>query len=512
MRKKLLSLLTVLCLVLGMLPATAMAVELTDEQKDALLEQGYTEEEIAELEAEDKVLVISEDTEIDEDYDGLILIVASCNVTIKGASIGVGVVILPGAADTTVTLTEAATVNAVVVLEENAEVVTEADTTVTYLTVAAPNAVVTIAGSVERYTLTEDAAGTESTISGSVETMTTDAPDTTTTVAEEGTVGDVNVGETATGTTINNNGTINTVNDEGGNATVNGNAPTSSEEEEEDEEEEEEEEEATEEEEEEINFDQYPIPQKTIAEKAGESIVAAPLDDHGISGMDPYTNRNGTVTATADTAANGLADKYTAETSAITTDSEGNYVMDVVVTGRNVIAHGNSTGQGGCFVGFAIPVYDGYKYTFERAAVTTSNGTTTVAVDSVEVSPNGYWYDDLGQLYASFYFAGNMSGGDFTDGEGELGTKNYQYTITITENADAEEGKVETSTGAEDGESLTLIVNVTYDVTAARTGDDDHVVWTDDDYKEYKGTGEEGDDVPADDQQPAAEVITEVEE
>ena len=502
MKKKFLSVLLSLAMLLTLLPVSALAVDLTDEQKGALLEQGYTEEEIAELEAEDKVLVISEDTEIDEDYDGLILIVAGCTVTIKGASIGVGVVILPGAVDTTVVLTEEAVVNAVVVLEENAEVVTEADTTVTYLTVAAPSAVVTIAGSVERYTLTEDAAGTESTISGSVETMTTDAPDTTTNVEEGGSVDSVNVGETATGTTINNNGTINDVNDEGGNATVNGNAPTNSAEEEDEEEEDEEE---AEEEEEEVDFDVYlPVQEKTIAETVGENIALAPLDDHGISGMDPYTNRNGT---TSNTASNGLANSYEVDKGTVTTDAEGNYVIDVVVTGRDVIAHGNSSNQGGCFVGFAIPVYDGYEYKFERATVTTANGTTNVSLATV--TPNGYWEDDLGQLYASFYFAGNMSGGDFT--EGELGTKEYQYQITITENADAEDGVVdpETST-AEDGESVTLIVNVTYDVTAARTGDDNHVVWTDDDYKAYKGTGEEGDDVPADDQQPAAEVITEV--
>lgn len=493
MRKKLLSLLTVLCLVLGMLPATAMAVELTDEQKGALLEQGYTEEEIAELEAEDKVLVISEDTEIDEDYDGLILIVASCNVTIKGASIGVGVVILPGAADTTVTLTEAATVNAVVVLEENAEVVTEADTTVTYLTVAAPNAVVTIAGSVERYTLTVDAAGTESTISGSVETMTTDAPDTTTNVAEEGSVGEVNVGETATGTTINNDGTINTVNDEGGNATVNGNAPTSSEEEEEEEEEEVEEEE--EEDEEEVDFDVYlPIQEETIADKVALGIIAAPLEDHGMN-LEAAGHRHNSFTTTGNGAdiANGLAASYDVTVAA----AEAANTYDVIVTVTDVVAHGNANGSGGCWFGIAIPKVDGYTYAY--AATTAQDGVTmpstaVVAVPGAPTTPmfEGWEYDSL--TFDTFYFG--FPGGDVTT----TGDYTYQYTVTLTPTD--EEGNPIAEPAEEDVIEITL--NVKINATAAKDSEG-NLVWQDNyDTTFNKGTGP--DDVPEEEEQQPTSV------
>ena len=74
MRKKLLSLLTFLCLVLGMLPATALAAEYADLAK----ELGYSEEEVA--------MYIDEDTELSEDVEGLIVVVAPVKVTVKGGA------------------------------------------------------------------------------------------------------------------------------------------------------------------------------------------------------------------------------------------------------------------------------------------------------------------------------------------------------------------------------------------------------------------------------------------
>ena len=76
MKKKLLSLLLSLAMMPALLPVSAMAADLTDNQKAAmeevLLAQECSKEEIAELLTPDKSLVIDEDTELDEDFDGQI--------------------------------------------------------------------------------------------------------------------------------------------------------------------------------------------------------------------------------------------------------------------------------------------------------------------------------------------------------------------------------------------------------------------------------------------------------
>lgn len=226
MKKKLLSLLLSLAMVLTLLPVSAMAADLTDDQKDALTEallaQEYTEEEIAELLAEDKVLVIDEDTELEEDFDGLILVVGGCTVTIKGAKIGAGVVILPGAEEAKVVLTEKTEVKAVVVLEKKAEVVVEAEAKVVSIVVGAPEAVVTVEGSAEELTVSEDAEGAEVTVSGTVETLTVEAPKTTVAVEAGAKVDAVVVGEKAEGTeiTVSEDAEMGEIKDENGNAAV----------------------------------------------------------------------------------------------------------------------------------------------------------------------------------------------------------------------------------------------------------------------------------------------------
>lgn len=144
MKKKLLSLLLSLAMMPALLPVSAMAADLTDNQKAAmkevLLAQEYSEEEIAELLAPDKSLVIDEDTELDEDFDGLVIVLSGCTLTIKGVKIGVGVVILPAAEkDET---EKAVAKETKVILSEKAEVTVSGS--VETLTVEAPKAAVAV--------------------------------------------------------------------------------------------------------------------------------------------------------------------------------------------------------------------------------------------------------------------------------------------------------------------------------------------------------------------------------
>lgn len=135
MKKKFLSVLLSLAMLLTLVPA-ALAADLTDDQKAAveeiLLAQDYTEEEIAELLAEENILVIDEDTELDEDFDGLVIVLSGCTLTIKGVKIGVGVVVLPGAEEdeeakeTQVIVSADSEVGAIVVLAANVAVTVEA--------------------------------------------------------------------------------------------------------------------------------------------------------------------------------------------------------------------------------------------------------------------------------------------------------------------------------------------------------------------------------------------------
>ena len=167
MKKKLLSLLLSLAMMPTLLPVSAMAADLTDNQKAAmeevLLAQECSKEEIAELLTPDKSLVI------DEDFDGLVIVLSGCTLTIKGVKIGAGVVILPAAEkDET---EKAVAKETKVILSEKAEV----------------------------------------TVSGSVETPTVEAPKAAVAVEAVAKVDAVVVGEKAE---------VGKIEDEGGNAAV----------------------------------------------------------------------------------------------------------------------------------------------------------------------------------------------------------------------------------------------------------------------------------------------------
>lgn len=186
MRKKLLSLLTVLCLVLGMLPATAMAAGIA-------AELGYSEDEVA--------MYISEDTDLTEDVEGLIIVTAPVKVTIKGAKLTTGLVIAPGAEGAAVTLSENADVNAVIVMAK-AEVTVEETAVAETVTVTAPETKVSVAGEVKVVNVAEEAEKTTVSVAetAKVETVTVSAP--AAAVEVSGEVASVAVAETAAGAAV----------------------------------------------------------------------------------------------------------------------------------------------------------------------------------------------------------------------------------------------------------------------------------------------------------------------
>lgn len=189
MRKKLLSLLTVLCLVLGMLPATALAAEYADLAK----ELGYSEEEVA--------MYIDEDTELSEDVEGLIIVVAPVKVTVKGAKLATGLVVVPDAEGATVTLGENADVNAVIVMAK-AEVTVEETAVAASVTVTAPEASVTVAGTVETVTLAEEAENAVVTVAETAKVETVEVAAPAAAVEVVGEVKTVAVQETAAAATV----------------------------------------------------------------------------------------------------------------------------------------------------------------------------------------------------------------------------------------------------------------------------------------------------------------------
>lgn len=186
MRKKLLSLLTVLCLVLGMLPATAMAAGIA-------ADLGYSEDEIA--------MYVSEDTELTEDVDGLVLVVAPVTVTVKGASLTSGLVVAPDAAGAKVTLDEGANVNAVVVMAA-AEVTVAETATAATVTVSASESTVTIAGEVKAVNVAAEAEKATVTVAETAKVETVEVAAPAAAVKVEGEVKTVTVAETAAGAAV----------------------------------------------------------------------------------------------------------------------------------------------------------------------------------------------------------------------------------------------------------------------------------------------------------------------
>lgn len=490
MKKKLLSVLLALTMMLTVLPVSAMAVDLTEEQKTALEAQGYTAEQIEELEANEQIMVVSEDTVLEEDYDGLILVVGKCTVTVRGAKVGVGMIVLPGAQDAKVVLESSANVNAVVVLDK-AEVVVEAEAQATYLTVAAPEAAVTVSGAVEKLTVdeaaeaaqvtvaetatvaavtvsapevkaeiagtvtevavTETAAGASVAVAetAAVSTLAVAAPDVkaevagaveSVTVAETATGAELAVAETATVTEVTDNtGALTVSGDGAANVTVTDTTAEPTEPAEDDKKDEEEPADKTDSTDRtDADADMPIVPaEKTLAEKVAEGIGAAPLDDHGYDYCKDdgnYVIKNDAYSSTSGNGAdraNGLAAGYN-----VTTTQTGENTFDVHVVGTDVLAHGNSAHEGGCWVGIAIPVEAGYTYTYCELS----------GEESTPISRISYFTGADGTEYDTFYWAGRA------DAAGKIHF-DYVYEVTMTND--------------ETGETSVITLNIAVDTQGA---------------------------------------------
>lgn len=205
MRKKLLSLFVVFCMLLGMVPAI-FANEITD----AL---GIKEEDVS--------MYVSEDTVLTENVEGLVLVTAPVRVTIDGAKLETGLVLAPSAGDATVTIANAADVNAVVVLSE-ATVTIEASAAVANIDVSAANADVEVAGTVGSITVEADAAGAQVVVAQAATVTTVAVAAANVSVDVAGTVSTVSVAQTAASAkvTVEQTATVSTVSVAGSNASV----------------------------------------------------------------------------------------------------------------------------------------------------------------------------------------------------------------------------------------------------------------------------------------------------
>lgn len=206
MRKKLLSLLTVLCLVLGMLPATAMAIDTTNIDKtDA-----------------ENVMVVAEDTELTGTIEKLVLVDAAVKVDVTDATLTVGLVVSPDAEGAEVTIS--GTTAAEVVVLANASVKTDEATTVQTVTVDAAAATVEVAGEVASVVLTENAEGVTLTVAETATVAAVEVAAPNATVEVSGTVESVAVAATATGTelVVSESATVAAVTDATGGLTVSG--------------------------------------------------------------------------------------------------------------------------------------------------------------------------------------------------------------------------------------------------------------------------------------------------
>ena len=430
MRKKLLSLLTVLCLVLGMLPATALAAEYADLAK----ELGYSEEEVA--------MYIDEDTELSEDVEGLIIVVAPVKVTVKGAKLATGLVVVPDAEGATVTLGENADVNAVIVMAK-AEVTVEETAVAASVTVTAPEASVTVAGTVETVTLAEEAENAVVTVAetAKVETVEVAAPAAavevvgevktvavqetaaaaTVTVAETatvsalevaapdvkadvaGTVESVTVAETATGAelAVAETATVTEVTDATGELTVSGDGAanvtvTDS---------------STPAEDEKGNEDKTDDAGETVVpnlpiidnHKADPGFTVAPLVDQG--GDTPLVDEG----------------SYSASVTNGSADNE----FRVVISAKNLEKHQGTTGNmpEGYWVGLAIPKQENYSYYLIRCGA----GST----EKSPLTPDYVSWEDGGKFYDTFYFnVENFEGN--TDNQYQIGVVAGENAATST--------------------------------------------------------------------------------
>lgn len=422
MRKRILTVLVALCMVIGLLPLAAFAATLTDAQVAELKAKGYTDEQIEEIQKQiatyesDEVVLIFDNTVISEAENRLVLVVGKCDVEVS-AALATGIVVAPGAADAKVTLKAGADVNAVVALDK-AEVVVEKDAkaasvtvaaaeasvtvagevssvavteaaekatvtvaegaTVASVEVAAPEAKAEIAGTVESVTVAETAKGAETTVSGAVTNVTVAAPDTKTDVASGASVGSVTVGEKATGTEINaaDGATVGEVSDPAGNNTGNTAAPEPS-----------------------------PTP------SASPAPTPAPAPAPGPAEPDPVL-KGQVVPAPVVDAANPSEYPYTSLEAV--NSANGNKVT-INVTGLE--SHQNGAGMNAYWVGVAIPMPaqdDPYTLVVLKTDKTTGKATGAVTMTGNQVPGSQMNAQNIKQAVADEYYQciyfGSLSG------------------------------------------------------------------------------------------------------
>lgn len=182
MKKRILSVLLALVMVLGLLPATVFAAELTEDQKAELIEMGYSEADL------ENVMVVDADTVIDEAFDGLVIVVAQgVTVTVKGVALSTGVVVLPTAPEAKVVLEANSNANAVILMGEKSQVIVDAEAKADFVTVAAPEAKADVAGAAGTVTVNEAAEKAEVKVA-KADTVTNNAPEAKLDVTEAATV------------------------------------------------------------------------------------------------------------------------------------------------------------------------------------------------------------------------------------------------------------------------------------------------------------------------------------
>lgn len=114
MRKRILSVLVALCVVIGLIPFYAFAAELTEAQAAELKDKGYSGEQIEEIKISiadydcDEIVPVFEDTAISADEARLVVVVApKAVVTVESASVETGIVVAPGTEDAKIILAAA---------------------------------------------------------------------------------------------------------------------------------------------------------------------------------------------------------------------------------------------------------------------------------------------------------------------------------------------------------------------------------------------------------------------
>jgi len=478
-----------------MLPTTAFAAAA----------EAYEKNEVAR--------VITTDTEIAEDIDGLVLVDAPCKVTVKDAKLSVGIVVSPDAAGAEVILTgtteaaevvvlsassvkveETATATSVtvdaaeatvevagtaaeVIVTENAEktAVTVAETAkVETVSVAAPAAAVEVVGEVKTVAVAETAAAATVTVAetATVSALEVAAPDVKADVA--GTVESVTVAETATGAelVVAETATITEVTDATGELTVSGdgadkvtvNDTTASEEEEEDEEDEDEE----------ITNPDVPfIP--PVVETKQVKICWSPQG----SG-DQSDALSGTHTLNGVTMSSENGPKTTTTTA--TVQDDGSARASVNITATDVEKHETSSGSGGqgYWIGFGVPLPEGGTYE-EANNTTVENAPYKYYV--IEKKADANWdvsgaanrvYEVDNTFFNTLYF-------NIPEIPAETDSATSEYIVVVTENAtektgdvtadDADGAKEVTIDGANESLTLEAEENVVYifDVTITAT-------------------------------------------